>query len=185
MDLGPEELARARLGDRAAQAAFVAMYQDRVYAVCTALAGPDAEDCAQEALLAAMLGLNRFLDDGPARLGTFVLRVARNRCIDRARSVRVRAHARNVDAEQIAGGVAADASLDAARDAETVRAAVLALPADQRAVVALQMWGELEYEEIASVLEVPVGTVRSRLARAREALRERLAPLLAHQGAVG
>jgi RNA polymerase sigma-70 factor (ECF subfamily) len=182
-ELAPEQIARARAGDRAAQAAFVAMYQDRVHAVCMALAGPDAEDCAQEALIAALIGLRRFDDAGPARLGTYVLRIARNRCVDRSRSARVRV--RTVDTEPLAGGLSADVSLEAARDAEAVRAAVLALPEDQRAVIALHTWGELEYDEIASILGVPIGTVRSRLARGRDALRARLAPPRTNQGAAG
>lgn len=183
MELDREDVVRARSGDRTAQAAFVAMYQDRVHAVCVALAGPDAEDCAQEALLAALVGLGRFDDDGAARLGTFVLRIARNRCIDRSRSARVRSRPDAIEVDRLAGGVTADVSLDAARHAEAVRLAVLALPDDQRTVVALRTWGELEYDEIASILDIPIGTVRSRLARARETLRARLAPPSANQGA--
>ena len=181
MELDRENIVRARRGDRTAQAAFIAMYQDRVHAVCVALAGPDADDCAQEALLSALLSLQRFDDRRPARLGTFVLRIARNRCIDRARSARVRTRI-DVDVERLPALGAADTSLDAAREAELVRAAVLSLPDDQRAAIALRCWGELEYEEIAELLEIPLGTLRSRLSRAREALRTLLAPLTHVQG---
>ena len=187
MELAREVVARARSGDRDAQAAFVATYQDRVYAVCVALAGADAEDCAQDALVAALAGLARFDLDGPARLGAFVLAIARNRCIDRARASRVRAWAGDVEIDTLAsaGHAAADVALAREREHEAVRRAVLELPDEQRAAIALYTWGELDYAEIAAILDVPVGTVRSRLARAREALRARLAGPRAAEGAHG
>ena len=62
-------------------------------------------------------------------------------------------------------------------DVDVELAAALAeLKGDQRDVLLLTAWGELSYEEIAAALEIPVGTVRSRLARARTHLRDRLAP---------
>jgi RNA polymerase sigma-70 factor (ECF subfamily) len=185
MELARDLVARARSGDREAQAAFVAIYQDRVYAVCLALAGSDGEDCAQDTLVAALAGLRRFDPDAPGRLGTFVLQIARNRCVDRARSARVRTWS-DVEVDELGGSgdVAAD-RLSRARDAEVVRRAVLELADDQRAVIALRTWGELEYDEIAAILGVPIGTVRSRLARAREALRARLGDLVSTEGATG
>jgi Sigma-70 region 2 len=68
MELARDLVARARSGDREAQAAFVAIYRDRVYAVCLALAGSDGEDCAQDTLVAALAGLRRFDPDAPGRL---------------------------------------------------------------------------------------------------------------------
>jgi RNA polymerase sigma-70 factor, ECF subfamily len=165
VELDNVTLARARSGDRVAQAAFVETYQDRVFAVCMALAGPDAEDCAQESLIAALGALRRFQIDGPARLSSFVLAIARHRCIDRARSARVRRWAGDIQPDQL------EVSADAIPDSIAVQRAVLALPEDQRLVIALRVWGELEYEEIATIANIPVGTVRSRLSRAREALR--------------
>jgi RNA polymerase sigma factor (sigma-70 family) len=143
MELARDLVARARSGDREAQAAFVAIYQDRVYAVCLALAGSDGEDCAQDTLVAALVGLRRFDPDAPGRLGTFVLQIARNRCVDRARSARVRTWS-DVEVDELGGSgdVAAD-RLSRARDAEVVRRAVLELADDQRAVIALRTWGEL------------------------------------------
>ena len=186
MELARDLVARARSGDREAQAAFVAIYQDRVYAVCLALAGSDGEDCAQDALVAALAGLRRFDPDAPGRLGAFVLQIARNRCVDRARSARVRTWSGDVEVDELAHSSAAAADmLSHARDAEVVRRAVLELADDQRAVIALRTWGELEYDEIAAILGVPIGTVRSRLARAREGLRARLGDLVSTEGATG
>ena len=182
MELAAEDIRRARAGDRAAQQRFVEAYQARVFAVCAALAPGHAEDLAQEALLRALLSLRRFDVNGPARLGTFVLRIARNLCIDQLRSAKRRGP-HDADVDQLAGSEPADHHLAAARDADRVRSAVLALPADQRAVVVLRMWGELDYAEIASIEGVPVGTIRSRLSRARDALRELLAITeVAHAG---
>jgi RNA polymerase sigma-70 factor (ECF subfamily) len=162
MELSHDQLIRARRGDRAAQGELIRVYQDRVYAVCRALVGGDAEDCAQDVFLKVLAALPRFVP-GPVPLGAFVLRVARNHCIDRLRTRRVSA----ADPDGIEGGRRADEGLRAGE----VRAAVARLPEEQRAAVALRTWGELEYEEIAAIEGVPVGTIRSRLSRAREALR--------------
>ena len=73
-------------------------------------------------------------------------------------------------------GAGPDERLAARRLGEQLAVALAALPEEQRAVVALREWEGLEYDEIAAIEGVPVGTVRSRLARARAALRETLAP---------
>ena len=72
--------------------------------------------------------------------------------------------------DRIAGGPVPDLQLMEVQRAEQIRAAVLALPAEQR----LRIWGELDYEQISAIEDVPVGTIRSRLARARDALRATL-----------
>jgi RNA polymerase sigma-70 factor (ECF subfamily) len=179
MELPRDMLVRARAGDREAQAAFVATYQARVFAICVALAGPDAEDCAQDALVAALQELRRFDPEGEAALGTYVLRIARNRCVDRNRSARVRTTAGS-DVEAIASDAERDAErqLVSAREAEAVRMAILELPLEQRAALALREWGGLDYEAIAAIENVPVGTIRSRIARAKDALRERLVDVI-------
>jgi RNA polymerase sigma-70 factor (ECF subfamily) len=173
MPLPPGQLSRARQGDRRALAAVVEHYQHRVFAVCTALAGADAEDCAQDALIKVLAGLPRFDPDATGSLAAWVMTITRRVCIDRARSARVTGRV-----DLALDDLAADAgpTADHARDA-LVREAVSALPDDQRAAVALRVWGELSYDEIAALEAVPIGTVRSRLARARDALRIRLAPL--------
>jgi len=170
MELSTDEIERARRGERAARARLVALYQARVYAVCRALAGDDAYDCAQDALVKVLLGLERFDTRDARPLGAFVLRIARNVCIDRARSARVRTRT-DASLHQVTGGAVPDRQLIDAERAEQIRGAVLALPADQRAAIGLRIWGELEYEQIAEIEGVPVGTIRSRLARARDALR--------------
>ena len=180
MHLPPEQLARARRGDRAALAALVRHYQHRVVAVCVALAGPDGEDCAQEALVKVLRAIRQFDPTRSPSLDAWVMTIARRVCLDRARAARVRRHA-DLDADQLEATGELSAPSRARHTA--VRRAVLALPDDQRAVVALRMWGELAYDEIAELEHVPIGTVRSRLARAREALRSALSALDPHAAA--
>ena len=110
--------------------------------------------------------------DGPARLGAWILTIARRLCTDRFRQRRPTVALDVVPLGDATPG--ADAQLDRARQGRALRQAIAELPEDQRAVVALQVWDELEYEEIAAIERVPVGTVRSRLARAKEALKRAL-----------
>jgi RNA polymerase sigma-70 factor, ECF subfamily len=175
MELSAALLARLRAGDRAAQEALIRAFQVRVYAVCRALAGSDADDCAQDALLKLLTHLRHRDPARAAPLIAIALRIARNVCIDRARSARVRAGPA-LDPGTVTTPGHGDA-LDDARRADLVRAAVFALPDDQRAVIALRMWGELDYAEIARIEGVPVGTIRSRLSRARDALKGALEPI--------
>jgi RNA polymerase sigma-70 factor, ECF subfamily len=164
--LATTDIERARRGDRAARARLVEVYQDRIYAVCRALAGVDAYDCAHDSLIKILTGLDGFDATKPTPFGAFVIRVARNTCIDRARSAHVRKRG-DVVIEDLASPAAVGPD-------ERVRAAVLALPTEQRTAIVLRMWGELDYEQIAELEQVPIGTVRSRLARARDALRQAL-----------
>lgn len=173
MELTRPAIERARRGEPAARTALIRTYQNRVYAVCRALAGDDAYDCAQDTFLKVLTQLDRFDPARPAPLGAFIIRIARNTCIDRSRAARHRVAAIDVDRLE----TPADDG-----DAEAIRAAVLALPDDQRAAIALRIWGELDYQEIADIEGVPIGTIRSRLARARDALREALNEEVANAG---
>jgi RNA polymerase sigma-70 factor (ECF subfamily) len=167
-------LRRCRRGDAQAFRALVERYQDRVYGLCVALAGSDAEDLTQETFVRVHGALGDFDVDGPARLGAWILTIARRLCTDRARW-RKRRPTVALDVVPIGDArPGADAELDRARMSRALHRAIAALPDDQRAVVALQLWDGLDYEEIAAIERVPVGTVRSRLARAKDALKRAL-----------
>jgi len=173
-ELDRATLSRCRRGDAAAFRTLVETYQDRVYALCVALAGSDGEDLTQETFVRVHGALAGFDADGPARLGAWILTIARRLCTDRARFWRRRPEVA-LDVVPLGDGApAADAQLERARQARALRQAIAALPEEQRAVVALQLWDDLPYEEIAAIERVPVGTVRSRLARAKEALKRAL-----------
>jgi RNA polymerase sigma-70 factor (ECF subfamily) len=176
-ELDAATLRACRRGDRAAFRTLVACHQDRVYALCVALAGSDGEDLAQETFVRVHAAIARFDPDGPATLAGWILTIARRLCVDRARA-RHRQTALTEGAAELVATVPSPPSqetqLDDARQVAALRRAVAALPIEQRAVVALQLWDGLDYEEIAAIEAVPVGTVRSRLARAKEALRRAL-----------
>jgi RNA polymerase sigma-70 factor (ECF subfamily) len=179
-----DDLAALRSGDAAAFRRLVERHQQPVYALCVALAGADGEDLAQETFLRVLGALDGFDPAGPATLRSWILTIARRLCHDRARHV-----GRGVEIMPAQPADAADEragpeeQAHAASLGRRVRAAVAALPAEQRVVIALREWEGLDYEEIAAIEGVPVGTIRSRLARARAALREALAERAGAEGA--
>jgi RNA polymerase sigma-70 factor, ECF subfamily len=166
-----EELARrAAHGERDALETLLALHLDRIHAICRRVLGhpEDALDATQEALIAIARGINRF--DGRSRFTTWMYRVATNAALDEARRRRRRPLASEhlPEVATVADpGEAVAARLD-------VDAALATLPADYRAAVALRDLGGLDYAEIASVLEIPIGTVRSRIARGRGILADRI-----------
>jgi len=175
MELSAPQIERARRGEPAARAAVIRAYQDRVYAVCRALAGDEAYDCAQDTFVKVLTQLDRFDPSRPSPLGAFILRIARNTCIDRARTAKLQR-------ELLAQHAVVLEPTPPDDRAEVLRAAILALPVDQRSATALRIWGELDYDEIAEIEGVPVGTIRSRLARARATLAAAVAGEIAHAG---
>jgi RNA polymerase sigma-70 factor (ECF subfamily) len=168
-ELDPETLAACRAGDEPAFRRLVELYQDRVYALCVALAGGEALDVAQETFARVHGALHRFDPGGAARLSTWILTIARRLCRDfavKARPIPVG----DAWPESVDEGAGPDQRLEETARLRRLREAMLALPDEQRAALVLRVWDGLEYEEIAAVEEVPVGTIRSRLARARDAL---------------
>ena len=163
----------ARGGDRAALDALLRRHYDRLYALCRRMTGDaaDAADACQEALIAIVRGLPAF--DGRSAFGTWAYRVATNACLDEMRRRRRRPE------PGLPEGSAEVASPIDQIESSTVRVdldkALQSLPADYRAVVVLRDLCGLSYDEIAQALDIPPGTVRSRIARGRGAL----LPLLA------
>jgi RNA polymerase sigma-70 factor (ECF subfamily) len=164
-------VAAAQAGDRDAADRLLRLHYDRIYAVCRRLAGNDADalDATQEALLAIVRGLPRF--DGRAAFSTWCYRVATNACLDelrrRSRRPRPAEPDDEVGADIRPGRPAFDESVT---DRLDIDAALGRLPEDYRAAVVLRDLCQLDYAEIASVLGIPSGTVRSRIARGRAAL---------------
>lgn len=183
-------VARARGGDAAAFDALVVRHQDRVFNMALRLLNhrEDALDVSQEIFLTVFKALHRF--EGKARFSTWLYRVTVNRCRDELRRRGMVKHTRpqslearrDPDTERRADPPSADPAppeLAQARETgELVTAAIAGLPDEARETLVLRDVEGLRYEEIAEVLGIPVGTVRSRLNRARTLLRERLAPIL-------
>jgi RNA polymerase sigma-70 factor (ECF subfamily) len=164
----------ARSGDRAALDALLRRHYDRLYGLCRRMTGDptDAADAAQEALIAIVRGLPAF--DGRSAFGTWAYRVATNACLDELRRRRRRPQPGLPE-----GSAEVAAPLDLVEGSTTridLDKALQLLPADYRAAVVLRDVCDLSYEEIAHALQIPAGTVRSRIARGRAALVPLLAP---------
>ena len=170
-------VAAARLGDRQAMDDLLRRHQPRLWAVCRRLTGSDADadDAAQEALVAIVRALPSF--DGRARFGTWAYRIAVNASLDELRRRRRRADPGLPGDADMPGPepVARTADPESAALTADVDAALRRLAPEFRAAVVLRDLCGLDYAEIAEVLDLALGTVRSRISRGRAAL----APLLA------
>lgn len=170
-----ELVERARDGDRDALDALLRRHHDRIAALCRRMCGnaADAADATQEALMAVVRGLPRF--DGRAAFGTWAYRVATNACLDELRR-RSRRPVSGLEAEGPALSTRATRDVaDAVAAGIDIDTALAALPLEFRTAVVLRDLCGLDYAEIAEVLDIPAGTVRSRIARGRGQLADRLA----------
>jgi len=165
-DPDPEDLARrAAAGDRAALEALLEQHADRIHALCRRIVphAEDALDATQEAMIAVARGITRF--DGRAAFTTWLYRVATNAALDELR----RRGRRPTPVEPLLGIADVSGVEDAVVTRLDVDAALSALPEDFRVAVVLRDLCDLDYDTIATVLDVPPGTVRSRIARGRAA----------------
>ena len=170
-----------RAGRTEAFGVLVQRYQDRLYPTMLRLTGSpeDALDLLQDAFLRAFEKLDRF--HGESSFYTWVYRIAVNLALSGRRRRRVTARlgiggGRGEPLDPQDDSTLSDPTLPlerAERD-DLIQTALNALADDHRAVVVMKEFDGLRYEEIAAILNVPVGTVRSRLHRARLDLRERL-----------
>jgi RNA polymerase sigma-70 factor (ECF subfamily) len=177
-----------RRGDAEALADLVRAYQRRVYGVCYRMVrDPDeASDLTQDALIRVIEGLGSY--DGRSKLSTWVIRVTMNVCLSHLRKQKLRRHGSLDDPAAGGGGTwaqnlpspAGRGELPGTRRVEqaelqvVLQAALDRVDPVMRAVLVLRDLQDLNYQQIAEVLDLPVGTVKSRLFRAREALRAAL-----------
>ncbi len=172
-------IARSVRGDRAAFGDLVRRHQDRLFNAVFRLLGnaEDAQDIVQEAFLSAYQSLDRF--KGDSRFFTWLYRIAVNAAISQRRKRRV---VLSADLNGV-GPVAAEPlddsegsqpglALERAEDEQRLQAALNRLSPEHRSVLLLKDIEGQKYEEIAEILQVPIGTVRSRLHRARLELRD-------------
>lgn len=159
----------AQAGDQRALDALLRRHQPRLHALCRRMTANDADalDALQEALLAIVRGLPRF--DGRAAFTTWSYRVATNACLDELRR-RKRVPDPGLPEVEHAPRGGAPALDEGLSDRLDLDAALGALPPEFRAAVVLRDQLGLDYAEIAEVLDIPPGTVRSRIARGRAAL---------------
>ncbi len=179
MQVIPEErdlIERAKNGDRAAFGQLVNSHRQGVVNVIYRMCGDAhlAEDTAQEAFLRAWQKLPDYQPKAPFR--HWVYRIATNAALDELRRHR---NTLDVDEVQIAEDrPGLEAAAITTTRARQVQQAVLALPDSSRSVLILREYEELSYQEIADTLDIPIGTVMSRLSYARNKLRQSLAGLL-------
>jgi RNA polymerase sigma-70 factor (ECF subfamily) len=169
MDRAKEALARAAGGDHAAFAELVREHQSMVFSLARRILrnSATAEESAQEVFLELYRNLGGI--QSPAHLVFWLRKVTTHRCIDRFRRERRRLEESVEELpEAIVGANEADPLLS-----RTLRSLVASLPEMPRAIVTLRYQEELEPSEIASILELPLNTVKSHLRRSLAILREK------------
>ena len=168
-------ISRARDGDREAFGALVEQYRDNVYRLAYRMCGNayDADEAAQEAFVAAWRALPNFRGD--AKFSTWLYRLTTNAAIDVMR--REKRHQTVGDGEMIEVADDADSpqeTVERTEQQEAVQEALATLSEEYREVLLLRYMEELDYAEIAEVLQLPSGTVKSRINRAKAALKAAL-----------
>ncbi|WP_313078809.1 sigma-70 family RNA polymerase sigma factor [Pulveribacter sp.] len=166
-------IARAQRGEVAAFSELVARYQERIYRFLLRMtrSQEDARELAQETFLNAYQALPRWRAD--ARLSTWLFRIARNQALDRLRRAR---HVAFVPLDEVlteqlpADAPTPEAALQARQRVAALEAALAQLPVEHREILLLRDIENLPYEDIAEVLGIRLGTVKSRIARARAGL---------------
>ena len=186
----PGLVERCREGDPSAFARLVALHENMVFNLAARMLGDveEARDVSQEVFLQVYRTLGRF--EGRSSLKTWIYRIVVNQCHNRRRWWRRRARERSRPIEDLtmaeearlaeAATGQSPSAFDAVRRAQRaalVQEALMSLSFAHRAVLMLRDAEGLSCEAVAETLALPIGTVKSRLSRAREALRARLLPL--------
>lgn len=176
-------LKKAAKGDSAAFEQLVLKYQTQIYNLCFRVMGnaEDAADMAQETFLKAWRNLESF--HGEAAFSTWLYRLASNACMDQLRSMRRRpvqsltvtdteGEEQTIDVPDSAPSP--EDNLINKEERELLQKAMGALDPQERQILTLRVVNDLSYTEISEVLDLKEGTVKSRLARARDHLRKKL-----------
>jgi RNA polymerase sigma-70 factor (ECF subfamily) len=171
---------RFKDGDTSAFEEIVLKYQDKTYNLCRHMLqnAHDAEDAAQDVFVKAYQNLNRFKPE--ASLLTWLYRIAINTCIDFRRkpffeSLFKTSKEGDVFAvDQLSDLPSPERLYESKQISHAIQLALVRLSKKLRTVIVLKEIEGLSYEEIAEILEVSIGTVKSRISRAREELKELL-----------
>lgn len=184
-------ISRAAKGDASAFNELLGMHEKKMYAVCLRMCAnnEDAQDCLQEAMLRIFRSISGF--KGQSSFSTWVYRVTMNTCLDELRKKK------NKQSTSLDGLL--ETGWSPSNDSDTpehhaiakekrvaIRSAISELPDDMRAAVVLRDIQGFSYDEISEILGINVGTIKSRISRGREKLREkiRLKPELFDNGHV-
>ena len=175
-----ELILRCQRGDESAFEALIRAHEKRVYTLCRRMCRneDDALEAAQDAFLAVWRGIGTFRAD--AAFSTWLYRLATNACLDLLRREKKRGGDVSLDGGELPldpadGAPPPEEAVLRADTRRMVREALDALPDDYRQILLLRETEQLSYQEIAVVTGLELGTVKSRISRARQALRNYLA----------
>ncbi|MCU0698515.1 MAG: sigma-70 family RNA polymerase sigma factor [Myxococcaceae bacterium] len=172
-------ISKLRRGDASAFEQLVRTHQDRVYDFCVRMLNDreEAFDLTQEIFLSIHQNVDKFRAD--AKLTTWIFRISRNHCLNRLKYLKRRGRGRSdefgesnekVISDSMGGSTTPDEVVTRKREKQLVHQAIEELDEEQRSLVVLRDVEGLSYEEIMEITELPEGTVKSRLHRAREKL---------------
>lgn len=170
-------------GDQNAFSEIVELYKDKVYQLAYRMLGNrhEAEDIAQEAFLRAYINIHSYNPN--RKFSTWLYRIATNLSIDRIRKKKpdyyLDAEVAGTEGLNMYSQIPADTTLpedelESMELQETIQNEILKLPEKYRSVIVLKYIEELSLKEISEILDLPVGTVKTRIHRGREALRNQL-----------
>lgn len=181
-------LEKAKAGDIAAFEELIEGYQKKIFNLAYRIIGnyDDAGDMAQEALIRIYRSIANFKEQ--SSFSTWIYRITTNVCLDEIRKrknkkvISLDEEIRMEDGEMKRQFMSDDIQPDAAAEQKELRTmvnnAINSLPEDQRLVITLRDIQGLSYDEISTVLDCPAGTVKSRISRARQALKNVLSTKL-------
>lgn len=170
-------------GDQNAFGDIIEIYKDKVFQICFRMLGNrhEAEDIAQEAFIRAYVNISRFNIE--LKFSTWLFRIATNLCIDRIRKKKpdyyLDAEVPGTDGLNMYSQISSNTRLPE-EDVERlelqalIQSEISKLPEKYRSVIVLKYIEELSLNEISEILELPLGTVKTRIHRGREALRKQL-----------
>ena len=170
-------ISRAAAGDGAAFSELMTMHEKRMYAVALRMCAnrEDAQDCLQDAMLRVYRSIGGF--KGQSSFSTWVYRITMNPCLEELRRRKTRS-ASSLDTMLEGGWSPTDGENGPEKQAvaseqrRVLNSAIADLPEDMRSAIVLRDVQGFSYEEIAEMLEVNIGTIKSRISRGREKLRQ-------------
>jgi RNA polymerase sigma factor, sigma-70 family len=182
LDYPEKELVRkSKHGDIEAFETLIMSYEKKIFNIALGMAGnfEDAGDIAQEVCIKIFKNIKSFKED--SSFGTWVYRITSNTCIDeiRKRSKVIPLTMTNDDGEEFELPVEdreklPDEAFETKEKSDAVRKCILDLPLESRAIIVLRDIRGFSYDEISRILSINMGTVKSRLNRARNILKDRL-----------
>ncbi len=183
-DDSPDEttiLVRAvRQGDKQAFNRLVLLYQNRIYNLALNYVKNDeeAKDLAQDVFVTAYKALDKLRDD--TKFGAWLYQIGLNHCRNRYKRLKRRGYFTNKSLDddnsplQLAGGETPEKELEQQRIIRLVRDTIATMNAAEKEIIMLRDLQGLPYDEISEILDIPLGTVKSKLSRARTSLKNKL-----------